>query len=302
MSEINRPNLFIVGAPKTGTSAMYQWLGDHPYIYMSPAKEPHYFATDLNSFRACSTEASYQHLFAKANAHHRWVGEASKMYMFSEVAIEKLKSYSPDARLIVMLRNPVELVYSFHHHLLFLRHETVEDFERAWNLQEARLRGEKLPRGIEGARRLQYKEVGMIGARLKRVLHLFGDRHVCIIFFENFKEDPRKAYQKVLAFLGLNDHGLKDFSPVNRSKTNRVPWLTEFLRKKPWPVSFLYNTMRRFTGLRGFGIGNRILEMQTKKQKRNALSSPFKEKLRNVFEKDIELLEHLTSRNLDHWR
>ena len=130
------PGFFIVGAPKTGTSAMWRYLMDHPDVFMSAKKEPHYYATDIVDpiVRDPSLGIDwYLSLFRDAGD-AKVVGEASIFYLFSKAAIPALRDAYPDAKILVMVRNPVDLIHSFHSQLLYSGQETEKSFERAWAL------------------------------------------------------------------------------------------------------------------------------------------------------------------------
>ena len=104
---MKRPNFFIVGAPKCGTTALYQYLNEHPQIYMSDIKEPAYFRQRSNF----KTEADYLALFAGARDEIR-LGEATPSYLRSPEATEAIYRFDPDAKIIIMLRDPVSLMMS----------------------------------------------------------------------------------------------------------------------------------------------------------------------------------------------
>src|SRR5258706_10449866 len=108
---INNPDFFIVGAPKCGTTAMNDYLGQHPDIYMAP-KELHYFGADLK-IKDKISESAYLQYFKNAG-NKKILGEASVWYLFSGTAAKEIKNFSPDAKILIMLRNPVEVVYSLH--------------------------------------------------------------------------------------------------------------------------------------------------------------------------------------------
>jgi len=132
---MRRPNFFMVGAGKSGTTSLYTWLSDHSQIFMSPNKEPRYFATDMPELiNRVATEAEYLSLFEKAELQHLAVGEASTQYIFSQDAIPNIRDFDPQARLIVTLRNPVEMAPSAHSEARFWFFEDEADFEAAWLL------------------------------------------------------------------------------------------------------------------------------------------------------------------------
>src|SRR5215208_1272534 len=105
-----RPNLFIIGAPKSGTTSLHRYLQEHPQIYMSRTKEPGYFAPDVEGsrsdllFKHPDAEPEYLALFANAT-NQKWVGESSTTYLMSRRAPSLIDDFAPDARLIAMVRN-----------------------------------------------------------------------------------------------------------------------------------------------------------------------------------------------------
>src|SRR5882672_7839349 len=127
---IEKPNLFIVGAPRCGTTSMYDYLKQHPDVFMPEVKEPHFLGTDLTSSRFIRDEGKYQALFATAKNEKR-IGEASVWQLYSKIAAYEIKEYSPTARVIIMLRNPVDMMYSLYGQHIFSGDEEISDFEEA---------------------------------------------------------------------------------------------------------------------------------------------------------------------------
>src|SRR5262249_53369576 len=127
---MNKPNFFIVGAPRCATTSMYTYLKQHPQIHLSLLKEPLFFATDLTiQPLAVTDEASYLGLFADAGDARR-IGEGSVFYLLSKRAAEEIKRFSPRAKIIIMLRNPIDMMHSLH--ALYLRTGNEDlDFEEA---------------------------------------------------------------------------------------------------------------------------------------------------------------------------
>src|SRR5687767_9314014 len=140
---------------------------------MSGIKEPHFFAQDLGTYPRIQRPDEYAAMFAPATEAHQRVGEASVYYLRSTVAIPNIREFNPDARLIAMFRNPVDMVYSFHSQLLYVAEESERDFETAWRLQERRARGLDLPPRSRGAFLLQYAELGRFGTQVERMLSAF---------------------------------------------------------------------------------------------------------------------------------
>ena len=123
---MTRPNFFIPGAPKSGTTSMYHYLRQHPQIYMSRVKEPQFFSTDLEMAegrRICDLDA-YLSLFQNAQDAKR-IGEASVWNLFSRDAAQNIKAFDPEAKIIVMLRHPADLIYSLHGQFIYSMNEDI---------------------------------------------------------------------------------------------------------------------------------------------------------------------------------
>jgi len=161
---LKRPNFFIIGAQKSGTTALCEYLAAHPDICISRLKEPHYFSDEFNSIYSIDTLEKYLGLFSHCEKNIAVVGEASTGYLQSEIALKNIYNYNPDSKIIVMLRNPLDLVISLHSHLVFYGHEDEYSFEKAWKLQDKRKRGIHLPRDPRLRHTLQYASVMRIGS------------------------------------------------------------------------------------------------------------------------------------------
>ncbi len=141
---VRRPNFFIVGAPKCGTTSLATWLGRHPSVFIPHVKEPHHFNTDDAPLFA--SRSSYERLFRAASDQHLAIGEASASYLYSNDAVPNIEAAYPGSRFIVLLRNPVEMAPAWHAQILLSGvGETERDFATAWALQEARRQGRNVP-------------------------------------------------------------------------------------------------------------------------------------------------------------
>src|SRR5665213_3487944 len=154
MRDSRFPDFFIIGAPKCGTTALYHYLSEHPEVHMSSPKEPHFFSRDLPLSRIVRTAEEYAALFSEAPT-DAVTGEGSTWYLFSEVAVPEILSLRPDARFVVILRNPVHAVQSLHAQLFIGSSEDLFDFESAWRAQEDRAHGNRLPAKVLDPIRLQ---------------------------------------------------------------------------------------------------------------------------------------------------
>lgn len=205
-----RPNFFVIGAPKCGTTSMYEYLALHPQVYMSPVKEPRYFAPD-RPFDAAQLPGlnygagidRYLSLFAGAGSAIR-LGEASVQYLYSKVAPKLIQHFQPQASIVVMLRNPVDLIHSLHGDFVGLGYEDIEDLAEALAAEPERLRGRRLPPRAAGPRHLQYRARGCFGKHLHRWFKIFGTSRIHVILLEDMLRDPSVVYRDLLDFLAVD--------------------------------------------------------------------------------------------------
>lgn len=297
-----RPNFFIAGAPKCGTTALYEYLMPHPSVFMPKVKEPHFFARDLGTYRSVRTMDEYAGLFAESTPRHLAVGEASVYYLRSSVAIPGIREFNPDAKIIAMFRNPVDMVYSLHSQLLHVSEETVEDFETAWRLQERRSRGVDLPPKIRSPLLVQYTQVGQFGTQAERVLSAFPAAQVKLILLEDLAASPQRVYDEVVEFLGIPHDGRTQFPRINENKRSRVAWLRRFYRKPPPVLRQAVRSLKQAVGAEGISaVKKKLVALNTVRERRPPLSPALRAELVETFRDEVALLSRLLNRDLSHW-
>lgn len=296
---MKKPNFFIVGAPKCGTTAVSEYLKTHPNIFISDIKEPHFFAQDFWQFRPyyTTTEAAYLALFAPATAQHTAVGEASVWYLYSSVALQNIYQFDPHAKIIVMLRNPVDMIYSQHSQYCFSMVEDELDFEKAWHLQAARQQGQQLPAAARttdrSAELFQYGQIGKLGQQMERLLNIFPESQLKVILYDDFKQDTRAVYQQLLAFLNVADDGRTDFNIINQNKVKKARWLAA--------LSLKLKQVGKKVGIQNTGILQAIERRNVKQVIRQPMSPAMQQQLIAYFADDVQLLARLINRDLSPW-
>lgn len=293
------PNLFIVGAPKCGTTALSRILADHPAIFLTEnvgLKEPDYFDTDLDlshMSRRIRSWDEYLALFDSAPDRAEYLGEASPLYLFSQCAVPAIEKTCPSARYLVSLRDPVELVVSLHNQ--HSKHGVdVLDFEEAWRLQERRAQGYSLPRDFSSGQLLQYGKIASIGEQMERLFRLVPRGRVYTIFHEDLENNPQDCYRSILKWLELPNDYRRDFPRLNESVEYRIPRLEIILRSA--------KEIRRSLGISG-GLGiHRIINRYNRKPGRAQISMHMRDELRRYFAPEISRLENALGRDLSHWR
>jgi hypothetical protein len=297
-----KPNLFIVGAPKCGTTALYEYLRQHPNIFMSTVKEPHFFARDLGTYPRIKTLDDYTELFAESSAEHLSVGEASVYYLRSSTAIANIHAFNPEARIIAMFRNPVDMVYALHSQLLYVGEETERDFETAWRLQERRSRGLDLPPRSRGAFLLQYAQFGQFGSQTERLLSIFPPEQVKLILYDDFTRSTQQVYDEVIHFLGIPHDNRTQFPRVNENKHARMTWLQHFSRKPPVGLRKAFRGLKETMGGRALtAVKNTIMDLNTVRTRRPPLSPALRAELADTFRNEVALLSRQLNRDLSHW-
>jgi hypothetical protein len=270
---------------------------------MSKVKEPHFFATDLGSYPFIKTLEDYTDLFAGSTSTHLRVGEASVYYLRSSTAIANIREFNPDAKIIAMFRNPVDMVYSLHSQLLYWSEETEPDFETAWRLQERRRQGLDLPSTCREPQLVQYAQMGQFGTQTERLLSIFSGDQVKLILFDDFAGSPQRVYEDVIDFLGVPRDNRTEFPRINDNKRARLSWLRDFIRRPPTGLRRAYHRVKETVGAERLGaIKKEILTLNTVTEKRPALAPALRAELVDTFRAEVALLSKILNRDLSHWR
>ena len=303
---MKRPNFFISGAPRCGTTALYTYLSEHPNIFMSEVKELNYFADDFPNVQkvAFNSPEDYLKVFADADERHIAVGEASPFYLFSKVAFENMHAFDPDAKIVISLRNPVDFIQSYHQLNLSLLREDEPDLAKAWDLQPLRRQGQRIPKSARQVDLLMYGEVGQFGKYVQRLFEIFPREQVKIILLDDLTRDTKSVYEDILAFLGVPSDGRTEFPQVNANFENK----SQFLAKLFHPPQSVYKAFMKFISLFGVGftkwvsvVYNRIERLNTTQTRRSQMDPALRARLAEHFRPDIELLAKLLERDLSAW-
>jgi hypothetical protein len=294
-----KPSFFIVGAPKTGTTSLYRYLKQHPQIFMSSPKELVFFNTDMSSSRKKNLEQYCQHF---EEGEGKICGEASPQYLRSYVAAENIYNFNPEAKIIIMLRDPVNLLYSYH----YQRHfnglpKTVEDFQLAVE-QEA----EKIRTQTDSKLDLDsYRNVVKFTEQIERFYKFFAPEKVKIIIFDEFAKNTEKVYQEVLEFLEVDPSFKAVLETKNPSKKVRSKFIRDFIKKPPnkileigkFFIPLPRKTRRYILEKLKFKI-RKINKFRTEKE---PLDLEFCLRLQKEFAPEIEKLSLLINKDLTYW-
>lgn len=297
---MKKPNTFIIGAPKCGTSAMANYLSQHPDIYVSPIKEPHYFIKDDMPQKTDINYEQYMELFNDVS-NESVILEASVWYLYGKNAIKNLYEFNPEAKIIIMLRRPDEMVYSMQNHAYLTRNDNVDDFETAWNLNSSRKEGLNIPKHCRGKSMLFYDEIAKYSEQITRVYECFDKKNVTIIFYEDFKENTEETHMKLLSFLGVKELQLTNYKTINKSKKTKNSFLGDLTRRPPAFIGVLVAFVKKITGIKELNVLNKLREFNEYETKREPLNEDMKRKIIDNYSEDIRKLEVIVNRDLKEW-
>lgn len=315
MNNKNIPDFFLVGAAKAGSTAIAHYLGEHPEIYLSPIKETNYFSrADINPtyFRSLlkkrialfdiekylsSNNFKPQHaayitksehylaLFSKAGS-HQLKGEASVSYLWSPSAPSEIFKANPNAKIIIILRNPIERAFS--HYLMDLRVNFTnlsfadalkEDMQSPYNTWNARS---------------NYIELGLYFIQVKRYLNLFPNDQIKIILFDDLKKNTKEVISSLYTFLGIDNNFVPDLDKKhNESYLYKNKFINSVTRNAKL-TSFIRTILSP-------KIKNKILPFIVTKSKTPLLTIQERNYLIEYFKEDLKLLESIIKRDLSGW-
>ncbi len=298
------PNTFIIGAPKSGTTSLADYLSAHPAAFVCRPKEPFFWSDDypgLAERLGIRSIEDYRRLFSAAGPQHIVVAEASTNYLCSEQAVRSIRTHCTGARFIVMLRDPVEVAHAFHMEQLFCGNEDVADFASAWALQAERLRGQALPRGCFSPRFLQYGACVRFGEQVARLLSEVDRADVLFLRFEDFRRDVAGSWSHVLDFLGLPPDGRQDFPVSNPAHAHRMPGFARWLYDPPALLRSPLERLRLHLRRRSYPLVESIKAGLRRPALRRPVDRNVESELRQQFAPDLRELQRLLGWDLSAW-
>jgi hypothetical protein len=298
-SQMTLPNFLIIGAAKSGTTALYHYLKQHPQVYMSPQKETNFFAFEgqkvcfhgpgdqETSDSIVTTLDSYKEQF-RAVSNESAIGEASPWYLYSDHAATNIHRRIPDAKLIAVLRNPADRAFSSYLHVIRHRRENLS-FEEGLLAEE-----ERIAHGWEPI--WHYQRVGFYAEQVKSFLDLFGREQTRFYLYDDFLKDPYGTLRDIYKFLDVDPGFVADTSvkpnvtgvPKNRLVGRLVfqPNALKAMARMFVPKQLRYELSQK--------LGQRLLVKPSP-------CPAIRAKLLRRFERDILDLQDLIERDLSAW-
>ena len=297
----NKPNFIIAGAPKCGTTSMWYYLNQHPDVFLTKVKEPNYFCTDFPGVMKYHHLEDYMGLYCDSKPTHKIKGEASVSYFFSGSAAANIKQLCPDAKILIMLRNPLELLPSLHSQMYFVGDENIKDFEAAWRIGKDRSRLKPVPDCCRCDYLLDYKELGYLARHLDRYYNIWGKDKIMCVLMDDLKADAPGVVKSVCRFLEIDDLQV-DTTVQNVKKKPRFHFISRFVRKKnSKTTSALVCNFKKAIGAESFNIKKTLRELNRKEVPRETISAAMRSELVEIYTEDVRKLGDMLGRDLNHW-
>lgn len=301
---MTRPDFFIVGEPKCGTTALYEAIRQHPDVFMPDFKEPHHFSTDLwhhhggDAYRRVASREGYLALFRDAGQ-AKAVGESSVHYLYSTVAAEEIARFNPDARIIAMFRKPADYLHSLHNQNIVIGHEPIRDFATALDatLDDRRAAGlREISRFNYG---WTYDRATRFAEHLARYQARFAPSQLKVVLFDDLAADMDGVVADVFGFLGV-DPSFRP-APADRNPAREV--------SRPAAMSLLWSEhpLRR-AAARAIPLPlrrrlyDRITRLGTRVQPRSPMDPALRARLVARYRPEVEALEAAIGRDLSSWK
>lgn len=311
----------VVGAPRCGTTSLARFIEDHPQVCFSRVKEPHFFVqhdltqavgAELNQF--VETEYLGRYFPPRPDA-CQLIAEGSVSYLYAPHRMETVLRLWPDARFVIALRDPMEMLPSLHRRLLFNGDETVDDFATAWALTGERKQGRSIPRTCIDPRALHYDVLARLGTHVGRFFRMVGSERCFVVLLEDLIADPEDIYRRLMRFLGLPVGSLPDFAPRRQTQGFRVGWLQRLLKRPPVAARGVLAgekfrmRIRPMAGDDGnsallrsiFAARKRLIEWNAVPLPPVDLADDVRRDIRERLTGEVALLSELIGRDLGHW-
>jgi hypothetical protein len=313
--------LFVVGAPRCGTTTLSEFLKGHPDVAFPLVKEPHFFAQhDLRGLSDAElregVERNYLNRFFPDAEGKRVAADCSVTYLYTPELLEPVLRLWPNSRFIVALRDPLTMLPSLHQRLVFTGDETLTSFSKAWAAVPDRAAGRRIPRNCAEPRWLRYDEAARFGTYVERLFEVVGKERCLPMIFDDLRVDPLGQYRKFMDFCGLEPVPGAEITVNRPSRGVRIHWLQRLLKRPPAAVRnyvaadvFLYRTAnpgadapapRKARGAI-MSLRKRLLRWNKVDAPDVPLPLPLQLELRARLKNEIDRLGKLIGRDLSHW-
>ncbi len=296
----NIPQFFVFGAAKCGTTALTTYLSRHPDIAISSNKEPMFFGSDLDHSWKTNSLDEYLSFFSHAKD-NQIRGEGSVWYLFSKKAAQEIIDVRPDAKLIIMLRDPAEAAISLHNQFVRTLNEDILDAYKAVSSSEKRRNGMYIPKNSHFPAALDYISVFNYAEQLEYVFSVFSKPQVHIVFFDDFIKNTENEMKKIYSFLGVKIVNNIKFEKINESRQVRFMALRSFILKPPPVIKKIVIGLLGQTVYQKLDSFRNKIKGYTLTEKRKDIDQN-KGNIKKLFVQNITNLEVFLKTDLSRWK
>ena len=314
--------LFIVGAPRCGTTTMARWLQAHPQILFPFVKEPHYFwQHDLRGLEDAELKRLIEHdyldhFFAPPDPGQSVATDSSVSYLYAPERLEPALKLWPNSRFVVAVRDPLTLLSSLHKRLIFTGDENIRRFEDAWAAIPDRAAGRQIPWSAIEPRWLRYDEAARYGTYVEQLFATVGKERCLVIVFDDLVADPEGQYRRLLEFADLRLVAPPGLEAEREGKGVRWIFLQQLLKRPPralLPYLASSRFLGRFDKAAGKRAGNttpgksprslrkRVLKWNRIPDEKRSIPIVVQREIRPGTQEEVDKLGELIGRDLGHW-
>ena len=305
------PTAFILGAPKCGTTALAQYLSETDGVCMSEPKEPNFFCSDIHAYKKdehkySSYEDYVRRCFSRQSPADDVLVDASVWNLYSKCSVPAILEACPDARFVVMLRNPVDLAISLYSNRSDLGVETRPDFITAFRESIGAL---GFTDGSSMVDNVDYSAICSLGMQVERLLSRVSPDRVFFGLLEDLRERPLLLWPRLCAHIGAEDGGRTEFPPVNvrHGVPKRILGLPvnahaiRMLTRPPRAIVTMRNAALALLPIRGFGLQQRLVSRMRANSVQADIPEETIRELTDHFCDDIGLLQQCIGQDLGSW-
>ncbi len=291
------PNLYLVGAPKCGTTSMAYYLGQHPEIFAPLLKEPTFFGSDLMTRAQRITKENYLQLYDEW-ATERYALDATTSYLASKAAPGDIFECAPEAKILVMVRNPVEAAYSLYWQNRFDMVEDLPTFEQSLKAEMDRANSGEIPQ-ISNLDRKLYSRVFSFTSNIQNYLKMFSPENVRVIVLDDLRKDSNNCLHNVCDFLEISKQ--IDFS-MERKNPSKRPISSLVARFSINPPHILKTAIRAvFPYKSRLATRNAVIRANTREEPYPPMRTETRRELVARFSPEVDRLSVLLKRDFSYW-
>jgi len=247
-----KPSFFLVGEPKSGTTALYEFLRQHPNIFLPEEKENGFFCKDLQAEADKRPNATKEKMEMRSlddylqqyqgMGDHQIAGDGSTLNLFSEVAAEEIAKLNAEARIIAVFREPIDFLRSYQQYAVYRMIEDNISFEESIRREDDRKEGRDIPDILAVPSELHYTSRAKYADHLARYLRVFPKNQILVIIYDDFVASNIGVYKQILEFLGLDSNHTPDYSLHNKTKVLRYRTVSRLVH-----LSSIGTVLQRFS-------------------------------------------------------